>query len=33
MMRPQREEAEKLFFSVKTINDLGDLRACLEREL
>ncbi|WP_036552446.1 tRNA dihydrouridine synthase [Neptunomonas japonica] len=33
MMRPQREEAEKLFFSVKTINDLSDLRACLEREL
>ena len=33
MMRPQRGEAEKLFFDVKTINDLNDLRSILEREL
>ncbi len=32
MMRPQRDEAEKLFFEVKTINDLNDLRSILERE-
>lgn len=32
MMRPQRGEAEKLFFDVKTINDLNDLRSILERE-
>jgi tRNA-dihydrouridine synthase C len=33
MMRPQRPEAEKLFFDVKTIHDLDDLRSMLEREL
>jgi tRNA-dihydrouridine synthase C len=33
MMRPQRGEAEKLFFEVKTINELHDLRSILEREL